>query len=189
MADGTVKDRFEDVEPLAKLKAPDGVYAITGNHEYYFNAGEWVTAYTHLGLRFLNNSHVRIYRGQASFVLAGVTDDIAAQHGGIAPSLRQALRRTAATDTVILLDHKPINARLSAVEGVALQLSGHTHGGMIRGLDLAAALANNGFISGQYQVGNMILYVSNGAGLWNGFPLRLGRPSEITHIRLHTKAG
>lgn len=188
MADGTVKDRLEDVAPLAQLKAPDGVYAITGNHEYYFNAGEWITAYTQLDLQFLNNSHVRIHRGKASFVLAGVTDDIAAQHGGVAPSLRLALRGTIATDTVILLDHKPLNARLSAAEGVSLQLSGHTHGGMIRGLDLAAAPANNGFISGQYQVGNMILYVSNGAGLWNGFPLRLGRPSEITHIRLHTKA-
>jgi predicted MPP superfamily phosphohydrolase len=67
---------------------------------------------------------------------------------------------------------------------VRLQLSGHTHGGMIRGLDRLVARGNAGFVSGAYRVGGMLLYVSNGTALWPGFALRLGRPSELTRITL-----
>jgi hypothetical protein len=56
---------------------------------------------------------------------------------------------------------------------------------MIAGLPvLLVKLANKGFVSGWYQVGDMELYVSNGAGLWNGFMFRLGVPPEITEIIL-----
>nr|WP_270588800.1 hypothetical protein [Akkermansia muciniphila] len=65
-----------------------------------------------------------------------------------------------------------------------LQVSGHTHGGMIAGVDRLVARFNEGFVSGLYTVGNMKLYVSNGAGIWNGFPIRIGVPSEIVLIRL-----
>jgi predicted MPP superfamily phosphohydrolase len=65
-----------------------------------------------------------------------------------------------------------------------LQLSGHTHGGMVRGLDQIVRLANGGYVSGRYDVGGMQLYVSNGTGLWKGFPLRLGVPAEITELVL-----
>ena len=63
-------------------------------------------------------------------------------------------------------------------------LSGHTHGGMITGIDRLVARFNDGFVSGPYQVGSMKLYVSNGAGIWNGFPVRIGVPAEIVLIRL-----
>ena len=88
---------------------------------------------------------------------------------------------------VILLDHQPKRARDAAERGVALQLSGHTHGGMIRGLDRIVARANAGYVSGEYAVGDMTLYVSNGTGLWPGFALRLGPASEMTRITLHAK--
>ena len=68
---------------------------------------------------------------------------------------------------------------------MGLQLSGHTHGGMIKGLDKLIAKANGGFVSGLYQIGALQLYVSNGTGLWNGFPIRLGVPAEITEFVLH----
>ena len=48
---------------------------------------------------------------------------------------------------------------------------------------------NEGYVSGEYAVGDMRLYVSNGTGLWNGFPLRLGKPSEITRITLRSAKG
>ncbi len=85
---------------------------------------------------------------------------------------------------VILLDHQPSDARHAAKSGVALQLSGHTHGGLIVGLDRLAAPANAGFVSGRYDVDGMTLYVNNGTALWPGFALRLGRPSELTRITL-----
>jgi predicted MPP superfamily phosphohydrolase len=56
---------------------------------------------------------------------------------------------------------------------------------MIAGLPaLLVKIANKGFVSGKYQVGDMTLYVSNGAGLWNGFMFRLDVPPEITEIIL-----
>jgi hypothetical protein len=88
---------------------------------------------------------------------------------------------------VILLEHQPRNAPERAGRA-ALQLSGHTHGGMILGLDRLFALANNGFVSGAYRVGEMTLYVSNGTGLWPGFALRLGKPPELTRITLRPAA-
>jgi len=88
---------------------------------------------------------------------------------------------------VLLLDHQPKAARQSAARGVALQLSGHTHGGMILGFDRIFALANGGFVSGRYDVDGMTLYVSNGTGLWPGFALRLGRWAEMTRITLRSK--
>lgn len=187
MADGTVEARRADVSPLALLKAPYGVYAITGNHEYYFDADAWVKEYTQLGMNFLSNNHVRLAKDGATIVLAGVTDDVAAEYGRAGPDLMQALRGVSEKEAIILLDHRPANAAANAQAGVSLQLSGHTHGGMIRGLDIAVGPANNGFISGRYQIGDMALYVSNGAGLWNGFPLRLGKPSEITFITLRAR--
>jgi predicted MPP superfamily phosphohydrolase len=56
---------------------------------------------------------------------------------------------------------------------------------MIAGLDRLVAPANNGFVSGLYAEGSLALYVSNGSGIWNGFPFRLGKSSEITLITLH----
>lgn len=67
---------------------------------------------------------------------------------------------------------------------VPLQLSGHTHGGLIRGIDRLAARANAGNVSGRYHVDGMTLYVNNDTALWPGFALRLGRPSELTRITL-----
>jgi predicted MPP superfamily phosphohydrolase len=59
---------------------------------------------------------------------------------------------------------------------------------MVLGLDRLAARANNGYVSGRYDVDGMTLYVNNGTGLWPGFALRLGRPSELTRITLRRAA-
>jgi predicted MPP superfamily phosphohydrolase len=72
---------------------------------------------------------------------------------------------------------------------VKLQLSGHTHDGMIVGLDGLLSLANEGSVSGLYDVGGVSLYVNNGTTLWPGFALRLGRPSEMTRIALVRRKG
>ena len=84
---------------------------------------------------------------------------------------------------VVLLSHQPRFAHEYAKYPISLQLSGHTHGGMIAGLPaLLVKIANKGFVSGLYRVGDMTLYVSNGAGLWNGFMFRLGVPSVRTRL-------
>jgi predicted MPP superfamily phosphohydrolase len=182
--DGSVSMRRLDVAPLGDLSAPDGVYAIPGNHEYFFDYPEWMRHLTALGMRMLPNTHAVVSRGEERLVIAGVTDLSAPAAGEQGPDLDAALARAPAGAPVLLLDHQPMNAARAAASGVAVQLSGHTHGGMIQGLDRLVALANGGFVSGRYEVSGMTLYVSNGTGLWPGFALRLGRPSELTRITL-----
>lgn len=185
MIDGWPEARFSDIEPLGQLRAKDGVFAVTGNHEYYFGAENWIQAFEKLGLYFLNNAGYRVSRSGDSLYLSGVTDAAAPSYGLPGPDLASALASSRPGETVILLDHRPEKADLAAESGVSLQLSGHTHGGMIAGLDRLVAAANNGFVSGFYEAGSMKLYVSNGSGIWNGFPFRLGKPAEITLITLH----
>ncbi|WP_128255379.1 metallophosphoesterase [Falsirhodobacter deserti] len=183
LIDGSTGERARDIGPLADLRAADGVFMVTGNHEYYFGYEGWMDRFRQLGLTVLANSHEVIRRGNAELVLAGVTDWTALRMGLPAPDLQQAL--AGAPDApVILLDHQPRGAAANAAGGADLQLSGHTHGGMILGLDRIVARFNNGFVSGLYDVDGMALYTSNGTGLWMGFTMRLGRPSEITEITL-----
>jgi predicted MPP superfamily phosphohydrolase len=182
--DGSVEMRRQDVKPLRQLRAPDGVYAIPGNHEYFFDYRAWMQHLSGMGFRMLPNAHAVIERGGGRLVIAGVTDLSAPSVGEAGPDLTLALQRAPAGAPIILLDHQPRKARNAAARGVALQLSGHTHGGMVVGLDRLVARGNEGFVSGRYEVGGMTLYVSNGTGLWPGFALRLGVPSEITRITL-----
>ena len=184
LIDGALASRRADVAPLARLGAPDGVWIMPGNHEYFFDYPAWMRHDAELGMRVLANRHTVLRRGDAALVLAGVTDRSAPQTGHPGPDLDAALAGAPPGAPIILLDHQPKGARAAAARGVALQLSGHTHGGMIAGFDRLFARANGGFVSGRYAVGGMILYVNNGTGLWPGFALRLGRPSELTRITL-----
>ena len=70
---------------------------------------------------------------------------------------------------------------------VNLVLSGHTHGGLVYGLRQLVANANGGFVSGHYQIDKTHLVVGNGTMVWMGFPLRLGVPSQIVVITLHSQ--
>ena len=182
--DGSLASRRADVEPLRALTAPDGVWAVPGNHEYFFDYDAWMRHLMGLGIQMLSNAHTVLKRDGGALVLAGVTDRSAPATGHPGPDLATALTGAPPGVPVVLLDHQPANAMRAAELGVRLQLSGHTHGGMIRGLDRLVARGNAGFVSGPYQVGSMLLYVSNGTGLWPGFALRLGRPSELTRICL-----
>lgn len=182
--DGTLDARREDVEPLRALRARDGVWAIPGNHEYFFGYEDYMRHFAGMGMTILANRHAVLNRNGERLVLAGVTDASAPATGRPGPDLAGALAGAPADAPIVLLDHQPRNARTAAARGVALQLSGHTHGGMIAGFDRLFAGPNGGFVSGRYPVGGMTLYVNNGTALWPGFALRLGRPSELTRITL-----
>ena len=181
--DGTVPVHGDDLRPLADLKARYGVFGVPGNHEYYSGYEEWMEFLPTLGIRMLHNEHVLTGEGGA-VVLAGVTDPVAGIMGREEPDIRKALAGAPEKGVRILASHQPRLAPEAAEHGVDLQVSGHTHGGMIAGIDRLVARFNEGFVSGLYTVGDMKLYVSNGAGIWNGFPIRIGVPSEIVLIRL-----
>ena len=180
--DGTVPVHGDDLRPLADLKARYGVFGVPGNHEYYSGYEEWMEFLPTLGIRMLHNEHVQT--GGGAVVLAGVTDPVAGIMGKEVPDIRKALAGAPEKGVRILAAHQPRLAPEAAEHGVDLQVSGHTHGGMIAGIDRLVARFNEGFVSGLYTVGGMKLYVATGAGIWNGFPIRIGVPSEIVLIRL-----
>ena len=186
MVDGTVAARRDDVAPLRDLKAPNGVYAIPGNHEYYAEYDAWLDYFARTGLPVLRNEHVTISKDGADFILAGVTDTVASRYNQTLPDIEAALQGVPASAPIILLAHRPPGARIHARAGADLQLSGHTHGGHMWGWHWLVQYLNEGFVSGQYDVEGMQLYVSNGAGLWPGFAIRLGPSSEITQIVLRS---
>lgn len=180
--DGTVPVHGDDLRPLAELQAKYGVFGIPGNHEYYSGYEEWMEFLPTLGIRMLANEHVMTAGG--SVALAGVTDPVAGMMGRERPDLEKALAGAPQEAVRILASHQPRLAPEAARHGVDLQVSGHTHGGMIAGIDRLVARFNEGFVSGGYTVGPMKLYVSNGAGIWNGFPVRIGVPAQIILLRL-----
>ena len=183
--DGDVERLGYKLEPLGDLRAKYGVYGVPGNHEYYSGYGEWMAFLRSLGIDMLENEHRVLADGKIT--LAGVTDPAARFRKLEAPDVKKALAGAPETSFKILAAHQLKNTREAAEAGADLQLSGHTHGGMIVGLDRVLALLNYGFVSGEYDVDGMKLYVSRGTSLWKGFPVRLGVPAEITLITLRRK--
>lgn len=180
VADGSIEKRYDDVAPLGELIAKQGRFAIPGNHEYYSGYSPWMHRMQQLGFHELLNSSVAVEKEGSHLYIAGVTDEAALRYDQAGPDLDKTLTGVDREAPIILLDHRPENARKNLANGVDLQLSGHTHGGMVYGLASIVKRANQGFSSGLYPIGKRYLYVSNGTGLWNGFALRLGYPSEIT---------
>ncbi len=183
LVDGTVSRLAPQVATIARLRARDGVFFVTGNHEYYWDAPAWCTHLENLGLTVLNNRHRVVTRGDARLLVAGVTDldaeRLLPEH---ASDPSAALAGAPACDVRLLLAHQPRSAPAAARAGFDLQLSGHTHGGQFFPWTLFIGLAHP-YPAGLSRVGEMCLYVSRGTGYW-GPPLRLGAPSEITSLRL-----
>jgi predicted MPP superfamily phosphohydrolase len=178
LVDGTVDELREHVAPLARLsEAPRGVYFSTGNHEYYSGVDEWLEYLPALGIRPLANERVELAPG---LDIAGIHDPTG--RGRYAPDLARALHGRDSRVPVVLLAHQPRQFREAARSGVALTLSGHTHGGQIWPFSWFVALVQP-YIAGLHRRGDAQLYVSRGTGFW-GPPMRVFAPAEITLLRL-----
>lgn len=197
MADGPLALRKDAVEPLQKLSAPCGVFAVPGNHEHYSGIDEWLAHYRETGFPVLENESRRIERNGGTLFVAGVGDKAFYRGalpghppaGGFPPDAEKAFAGIDRNFPVVVLSHRPETADEFAGRGADLQISGHTHGGQMLIFDrVFVAPANRGRVRGLYQVGDMRLYVSPGAGLWSGFPVRLGVPPEITLLVLRSPA-
>lgn len=186
LIDGDVAGLQEHTNELAALKAPHGVFAVTGNHEYYSGADQWIAEYRRLGMRVLQNEHEVIKQEDALLVVAGVTDFGAGNFDASQSSdPRLALSNSPANAALkILLAHQPRSMFAAEPAGFDLQLSGHTHGGQFWPWRYFVPLQQP-LIAGLHTHGNMQVYVSQGTGYW-GPPLRLGARSEISRIRLHS---
>ncbi len=185
LVDGPVASLRDDVAPLAQLRAPHGVFAVTGNHEYYAGVDEWIAEITRLGARYLRNERVAISRGDAAFDLAGVDDHSAEQWPGHGEDLPKATANRDTRRALVLLAHQPRQVHHAVDHGVDLQLSGHTHGGQIWPWHYIVKVQQGGLLAGSYAVGATKLYVTRGCGYW-GPPVRLLAPLEITRIILRS---
>ncbi|MET9330291.1 metallophosphoesterase [Streptomyces cellulosae] len=180
LVDGSVKDLGPAAAPLAQLRARDGAFFVTGNHEYFSGAGQWVEEVRRLGLNPLENARTEL----PHFDLAGV-NDIAGEDAGQGPDFARALGDRDRTRACVLLAHQPVQIHDAVDHGVDLQLSGHTHGGQLWPGNLIARSANP-TVAGLDRYGDTQLYVSRGAGAW-GPPTRVGAPSDITVIELASR--
>ena len=183
LVDGSVARLGPAVAPLGGLQSRHGTYFVTGNHEYYSGAPEWVAELTRLGVRVLRNERVAIEQDGQSFDLAGVDDwHSEGQAPGHGADLRGALTGYDRARECVLLAHQPKQAILAAELGVGLQLSGHTHGGQLWPFTYLVRLQQP-FVAGLDRLGELFIYTSRGTGYW-GQPMRLGAPAEITRITL-----
>lgn len=180
LVDGSVADLGTAAEPLAGLQARHGSYFVTGNHEYFSGAAQWVDHVRELGLHPLENARVEI----DGFDLAGV-NDVAGESEGQGPDFVRALGDRDRTRASVLLAHQPVVIHDAVEHGVDLQLSGHTHGGQLWPGNFLAELANP-TVAGLERYGDTQLYVSRGAGAW-GPPVRVGAPSDITVVELASR--
>ncbi|MGW2520159.1 metallophosphoesterase [Streptomyces sp. NPDC001617] len=175
LVDGSVKDLGPAAAPLRQLNAPS--YFVTGNHEYFSGAEQWVEEVRRLGLLPLENARTEL----PYFDLAGV-NDIAGESEGQGPDFGKALGDRDTARACVLLAHQPVQIHEAVRHHVDLQLSGHTHGGQLWPGNFVAAAANP-TLAGLDRYGDTQLYVSRGAGAW-GPPTRVGAPSDITVIEL-----
>ncbi|QIP88541.1 metallophosphoesterase [Streptomyces sp. Tu 2975] len=181
LVDGSVADLGSAAEPLARLRSRHGSFFVTGNHEYFSGADEWVDHVRELGLRPLRNERVEIAGG---FDLAGV-DDVAGEDEGQGPDFVKALGDRDRARAAVLLAHQPVVIHDAVEQGVDLQLSGHTHGGQLWPGNYLAELANP-TVAGLERYGDTQLYVTRGAGAW-GPPVRVGASSDITVVELASR--
>jgi len=175
LVDGRLEELRPHIEPLRQLRARDGVYAVTGNHEYYWNPSVWLEHLRSLGIPLLRNDHVAI---RGAFELAGVDDSSAGED--VPRAIAGCDRRL----PIVLLAHHPRTVARAIAAGVDLQLSGHTHGGQLLPLGWLARLFEP-HVAGLATFGATRLYVSEGTGFW-GPPMRVGTRCEIAEITLVT---
>jgi hypothetical protein len=172
-------------EALGELRAPEGVWAVLGNHDHYNDAELTTRALVRRGIGVLSNANTVLRRGGDELQLAGVDD-----WGWGQADWARTLRGIDTSRPILLLSHEPAVLDLPETSGLSLILSGHTHGGQVR-LPFVGAPARFveefRYLSGLYERGGTQLYVSRGTGL-TGLPVRVGARPEIALLRLRAQA-
>lgn len=172
----------ELIEILKGLHAPEGCFAVLGNHDYDVDAAAVCSALLAAGMRILTNSYQILQRQEARLCLAGVDDlwhDPASAESilqGVPPAVPR-----------ILLSHNPDYAQtIPRRRRVDLMLCGHTHGGQIK-LPLLpppiARIRHRKYVAGLRQAPACPVYTSRGIGV-SGLAVRFNCPPELPIITL-----
>ncbi len=181
LVDGNARRVAEVLPELRALQAPLGVWAVTGNHEYYAGLEVSVRVLEQAGFRVLRDEWAECVPG---VVVAGVDDLTARRQFGDARNPVPAALSGRPAGFTVFLSHSPWRVEEAAAAGADLMLSGHTHAGQIWPFGYLTGLQYP-YLEGRYTVKDMTLYVSRGTGTW-GPRMRLPRPAEITLITLRS---
>lgn len=169
---------------LSKLKAPFGVFAVFGNHDYWNNIVEMRNAFQRVGIIDLTNTGKWIQKQEDRIRIAGVGDLWEDQQ-----DLEAALGDSTNDDFVILLSHNPDFAPEVDTEKVKLILSGHTHGGQVNFPFIGPLFTNSKYgrkySQGEIKTNKSILYISRGIGTVE-VPIRINCKPEILHLTLQS---
>ena len=179
---------LDEVEPhlqaLRALRAPLGAFYVMGNHDHYTGKTEDLRRQLQeVGLRVLQNEAVAIERDGGRLLLAGIDDWLVGQ-----PDLEGAVAMARSLDAdapIVLLSHNPDVFFEAARAGVALVVSGHTHGGQMRvpGLGVFIRMSRFRLDEGRYRTAGAEIVVSRGLGV-SGIPLRTACPPEALLLTL-----
>jgi hypothetical protein len=166
---------------MRELRAPSGLFACAGNHEFYSGLERNLACLRACGITVLQDEAVEV---ATAFVLVGRRDpsSLGMQEKRLSIGGILAGCGLAADLPVFVLDHQPLRLEEAEQAGAALQISGHTHDGQIFPIDLVNSLIyelNWGYL----RKGNTHYYVTSGAGTW-GPPVRVGSRAEIVRIRI-----
>ncbi len=168
-------------EALGALSAPEGVWAVLGNHDHYTDPELTTHALERARISVLNNTNTLIRRGRDALQLAGIDD-----WSWNRTDWARALYGVDAKRPTVLLSHQPRVLDAIETENISLILSGHTHGGQVS-LPLIGTPMRLGkdfkYLRGLYRRNATQLYVSRGTGVI-GLPVRFGAPPEIALLRL-----
>ncbi len=169
-------------EALGALNAPEGVWAVLGNHDHYTDPELTTRALQRAHIPVLNNANTTIRRGPDVLQLSGIDD-----WSWAGTDWLRALRGLDQKRPTVLLSHQPIVLDLPESQKVSLILSGHTHGGQINlpllGPPARFATKDLKYAHGLFRRGETQLYVSSGTGVI-GLPVRLGVRPEIAVLVL-----
>ena len=168
-------------DSFRKLSAPNGVFAILGNHEYISgNAEETIKYLGEAGVKVLRDSSQEI---AGSFYLVGRDDRSGARLNGVKrQDLKTLLQGVNHSLPILLMDHQPLQLAEPVEQGVDLQLSGHTHAGQLFPIEfITQRIFEDDW--GYLRKGNFQLIVSSGYGTW-GPPIRVGNTPEIVDITI-----
>jgi uncharacterized protein len=168
-------------EVLGGLQAPEGVWAVLGNHDHYTDPELTTRALRRQHINVMNNANTILRRGADAIQLAGIDD-----WSWNGTDWKRAFYGVAARIPSVLLSHQPIVLDFEEAQQTSLILSGHTHGGQLKFpfIGAPARFATDlKYASGLFRRGETQLYVSRGTGVI-GLPVRLGVRPEIAVLRL-----
>jgi len=161
-------------------KCTDGLFAITGNHEFIGGAGRTIPYIESKGIRVLKDEVVTLDGGIQ--LIGRIDRDSFRFYRKERLPLDSLMEKVDKTKPVILLDHQPFHLDETAEKGIDLQLSGHTHNGQMWPLNHITAMIYE-LSYGYLRKGNTHFIVSSGYGLW-GPRVRSGSRSEVLLINI-----